>query len=255
MNVQSPEIMKKTLFLMAAAVCCAVAPAFAEGENLVADFTSAPFSTLGEQTNVNGKLGSTGWSTKHFNSGKYSVLAFSESGLTFTQEGDYRDWSQTVLYTDLEKAVVSTHNGPYTITFDLTGGNGQRGFVLASETYSLAFGINYDGNVAVASMEGDFFSAYKSLSTMTALTGEGSGSVDLSSCTLTLNGTDLTVTAGGFSGTYTVADNYNFTTAGFTIDGGKMNVTSKGVTIVPEPATATLSLLALAGLAARRRRH
>lgn len=246
--------MKKTLFLMAAAVCCAVTPAFAEGENLVTDFSSEAFTALGTVTNANDKLGETGWSTKKFGA-KNSILTFAEGGLTVNQgSGSYADWSQTILYTGLEKSVTSTHNGPYTITFDLTGGNGQRGFVLASETYSLAFGIQYNGNVAISSMEGNFFSAYKSLDSMTALTGTGSGSANFSDCTITLNGTDLTVTAGDFTGTYTVANNYTFTTAGFTMDGSQ-NVTTKGVTIVPEPATATLSLLALAGLAARRRRH
>ena len=246
--------MKKTLFLMAAAVCCAVTPAFAEGENLVTDFSSEAFTALGTVTNANGELGETGWSTKKFGA-KNSILTFAEGGLTVNQNsGSYADWAQTVLYTELTSSVTSTHNGSYTITFDLTGGNGQRGFVLASDSYSLAFGIKYDGNVAISSMDGNYFSAYKSLTDMTALTGTGSGSADFSSCTITLNGTALTVTAGGFTGTYTVADTYNFTTAGFTMDGSQ-NVTTKGVTIVPEPATATLSLLALAGLAARRRRH
>ena len=55
---------------------------------------------------------------------------------------------------------------------------------------------------------------------------------------------------------YTVTTNY--VVQGFKLDASKFNISDNGIAsmsvVVPEPTTATLSLLALAGLAARRRR-
>lgn len=81
--------------------------------------------------------------------------------------------------------------------------------------------------------------------------------------TITLTQTTIsgTVTDGAKTGTFsaTLEDGYNFNTLGFSLDGGAGNTGVKDITItkfsaIPEPTTATLSLLALAGLAARRRR-
>ena len=52
-----------------------------------------------------------------------------------------------------------------------------------------------------------------------------------------------------------IAENFNFKNLGWAVDGASGAVGIKNVKVtVPEPSTATLSLLALAGLAARRRR-
>ena len=242
--------MKKTLFVMLAAVSSvAFATDFVSG-----DFTSPEFSTLGTQQNADGVLGGTSWETHKFGS-KNSILVFSADGLTVNQNsGNYADWAKTVLYTELTTPVTYEPSVPYTIAFDLTGGNGQRAFALASDTYSVVIGIAYDGSLCVASMESDFFSAYNTVTGHDDLPGGGDGAVSLSSCQLVLTGNQLAVTLGDFTGTYTLADNYTFTKAGFSVD-GNATVTTKGLSITPEPATATLSLLALAGLAARRRRH
>ena len=73
--------------------------------------------------------------------------------------------------------------------------------------------------------------------------------------TLTMTAGDASVSAtlNSFSGVIN-----NITLGGNTGSGNRVPVLVSGITwsnVVPEPATATLSLLALAGLAARRKRH
>ena len=99
-----------------------------------------------------------------------------------------------------------------------------------------------------------------------ALTCNSNGVNVYSSLTYTIILTQTTisgtVTDGSKTGTFsaTLEGGYNFDTLGFSLDGGSGNTGVKDISIIkmaaaPEPTTATLSLLALAGLAARRRRR
>lgn len=91
----------------------------------------------------------------------------------------------------------------------------------------------------------------------------GGADLTLASTKFTTTWVDGTTPAGGNSADYAVEQNYRYS-IGFKAPGWQgnsglsNNFTTTGITIsthtIPEPATATLSLLALAGLAARRRR-
>lgn len=79
------------------------------------------------------------------------------------------------------------------------------------------------------------------------------------SYTLTMNGGNMTVDAALSNGatwstTITGLEDVTFNKLGFMTDGAVGTAGVMNITVIPEPATATLSLLALAGLAARRRR-
>ncbi len=88
------------------------------------------------------------------------------------------------------------------------------------------------------------------------------GETQTASSKFTTNWTDGTTPAGQTPADYAVEQNYRYSIGveapGWTGSSLNDNFTTTGITItsvaVPEPTTATLSLLALAGLAARRRR-
>ena len=76
--------------------------------------------------------------------------------------------------------------------------------------------------------------------------------------TISHNGTQfvMDLTAGEQTKQLELGDSLHFDSLVFRTSGGvEQTISNIKLTVVPEPATATLSLLALAGLAARRRRH
>ena len=245
--------MKKTIItLLALAGVAAAAP------SLTLDFKTAPTDWTSGQWN--------GWNTPHFNYG--------ENGAT-----NKYSWKQNTLST----AITLSPEDAVTITFSTYGNGGEQGllFYLSSSTdnYSVVTGTSYNSNKAVdvgylekaivprteqsqesmgnvgfqtgtANLVTSFgsTSAAKELSTFNPLT-----------YTLTLDGSALTVSVKDkdgkeWSDDYTIKSGVTFDSIGFIMDGNEGDVGIKNISIVPEPTTATLSLLALAGLAARRRR-
>ena len=180
----------------------------------------------------------------------------------------------------------------YLITFDTfaTGNETHNLFYLSSSSYSIVIGNSYNTNAYVsvgtinAEAEGDRITFQDpsnmdstDAGTVTSVTASKSsysngqngvqtagGELDVHnplSYTLTLSAGKLDVSVTDINGqtwsdSITINDSFEFDSLGFVVDGsgGNAGVKNISVTVVPEPTTATLSLLALAGLAARRRR-
>ena len=244
--------MKKTIItLLALAGVAGAAP------SLTTDFTTAPTDWTSGQWN--------GWNTPHFNYG--------ENGAVIAQP-----WKQNTLST----AITLSPEEAITIEFSTFGNGNEQGlmFYLSSSTdnYSVVTGTSYNSNKAVdvgyldkaivprtenggSNMGNVGFQA----NTTNLVTSFGSTSGTTLSTfnpltyTLTLDGAALTVSVKDKDGKtwsedYTIKSDVTFDSIGFIMDGGAGNVGVKSISIIPEPTTATLSLLALAGLAARRRR-
>lgn len=244
--------MKKTLItLLALAGVAGAAP------SLTTDFTTAPTDWTSGQWNK--------WDTPHFNYG--------ENGATTA-----KPWRQNTLST----AITLSPEEAVTITFSTYGNGSEHGlmFYLTSSTdnYSVVTGISYKSNKAV-----DVGYLEKAIVPRTEEGGSNMGNVGFQAgtanlvtsfgstsgttlstfnpltYTLTLDGSALTVSVKDkdgktWSDDYTIKSGVTFDSIGFIIDGEGGSVGIKNISIVPEPTTATLSLLALAGLAARRRR-
>jgi len=144
-------------------------------------------------------------------------------------------------------------------------------FYLSSSTYSIVIGNSYKSNSdiyvgtldeAIGSTSGFVCFQTGTGKNPTVKTNSTGLNVDGDiTYTLTLKGGDLTVKAesANFSKawetTLTGMNDVTFTSLGFINDGSPGTAGVKKVSLsIPEPTTATLSLLALAGLAARRRR-
>lgn len=270
-------IMKKTMFMLAA-LCGVCVAATEELPVMAADFSDADFN--GQTIQINGS-GLNGWNV----SGRKSTasVTFTENGAFFVDNGTQSyTWAQQRLYYQ-GLSLDSSEALSYTLTFTLHGnsaGNGcQRGFYLMSDAptstqaqYGIAFINDYNGWLCVDTIDNtdtskDYSTAYFTHNDRSSEIGSTQqltlpGNLDF---TLTLSsGMLIAVVTDGehtFSKEMVMADTFNFTTVGFVYDGDShvddMGVGVSGLTItktVPEPATAALSLLALAGLAARRRR-
>ena len=219
-----------------------------------------------------------GWNVPHFN--------FNSNGAVVAQP-----WKKNTLSTSY---AIDASAASYTFTFSTyaTTRNQQILFYLTSSDYSVFVGNSYSSNAYVASgysnktvtpvtarpteavAGSEFFSFQASNPTQpdnrTVITqfdatnaGHSTG-IDVGTnlnYTLTLAGTQLTIDVTDaanhhWSDTVTIKEGVTFDSIGFIIDGGTGSVGVKdfAVTVTPEPTTATLSLLALAGLCARRRR-
>lgn len=165
-------------------------------------------------------------------------------------DGNYGNWN-----TDFE----------FTMTLTLTGSSFTAGHISELKASStgdwLCLGVTANGNLTLTGNE------------ISAATSTGSVALGAEySFTLTKIGTVLTLTAGdtSVSATLNSTDAYTGTINNITLGGNTggnnrvpvlvESIAMSSVTLVPEspavpePTTATLSLLALAGLAARRRR-
>ncbi len=215
------------------------------------------------------ELGSFTLATTGVNSASATLVGTSDLELTLDsitvspdQGNDYKYWA--------DKAVpninVGNNAGTWTMTFTLanTGSTALTIDSLALDVIGVTSGgqaQNAGGGVAVT--EGETWVGSTDGSTnkpidFTLALGENSymQTVNVVSTTAdpvyTLD-SPIELAANGGSVTFTVmADNNAAYTGGAFV--GLKGITVNGTAVVPEPATATLSLLALAGLAARRRR-
>ena len=207
-----------------------------------------------------------GWNTPHFSfsSNKGASVA--------------KPWKQN----SLEHAITLSPNGSYVIRFSTYASTANVGAMIylssSSANYSFVAGNCYDThtnvymgywNAAIDTrtsnddtgsfvnfQEGNVPTAFDSSSNSNGTINVG-GALDY---TIKLNGSALTLTvqdasSASWTKSVTLKENVAFDRIIFGLDGGGGTVGLKNVSVtVPEPATATLSLLALAGLAARRRR-
>ncbi len=215
----------------------------------------------------------TGWTEGVWNPQNATSFAFDTTKGAYAQG---QGWRQNHLDYDLTGKTISSANGVvYTLNISTFSSetNQQTIFYLTSEDYSIVIGNSYSSNanvyVGITNGAIDSFHSFQSGSDRTVLTpldaenGGISTNINVNTnltYTLTLSAGTLGVTVTDannhtFSHEYEIAESFNFTSLGFGIDGvGNNGIKSIAITSIPEPATATLSLLALAGLAARRRR-
>ena len=234
--------MKKTLVALLAMAGAAFAADYTTETIWTAQFGSA-YGDAGYTTN----LTSPG---KFWDAGKLATAAGAQTksdGRIHMAGGTYGDWSA-----DFEM----------TIELTLTGANITAGHISEMKAGStgnwLCLGVDTAGALTLT---GSAISNVTSVGTVTTGTEY--------TLTLTKIGTELTMTVGDASVTATMGDYSgiinNITLGGNTGGGNRVPVLVSGIEMssvtvnpsapaVPEPTTATLSLLALAGLAARRRR-
>lgn len=190
-----------------------------------------------------------------------------DTPLTLSNTADSLTFSFTL--TGAEKNSVAT------IAFEGSDGSGARSLVMGScyrgqdgvSNNNFAFGsINKnDGNAYLLGSDGDWQGKAYNITPITLLGGITENAVTFSGSIAwdeQKNGFMFTLTQGNSTASYNLGANYTLTSLNLTFDGGNTNnnsYTFSDFTIshksIPEPTTATLSLLALAGLAMRRRRR
>ncbi len=241
--------MKKTL----AALMILAGVAMGAEPLLTMDFTA-----LTGNTNDNTPAG---WTAGQWNgNNNFPYYSFGENGATIGQP-----WKQNYLTTTLNL----DSQGAYDITFTLYNSSENTGnmFFLSSDTYSIVIGNSYNSNSDIyvgtlGEAVGRDFVCFQTNTKINPTVLANSTDLDVSgtiSYTLTMNGGNMTVDAAlsngaNWSTTITGLENVTFTKLGFMTDGSPGTAGVQSINVIPEPATATLSLLALAGLAARRRR-
>lgn len=243
--------MKKTIIALMALAGVAL------GDTTLID---VDFTALTGNTNENTPAG---WTAGQFNgNGNTPYYNFGENGAVVGQP-----WKQNFLTTSVDIA----SQGEYTITFTLynNGENTGNMFFLSSDTYSIVMGNSYDSNsdIYVGTLSEAVGRDYVCFQTNTKINPtvlDNTTGLNVSgdiTYTLTMLEGNMTISARDWSTTIEGMDDVTFTKLGFLTDGSpggagvkNIAVTAPEAPVVPEPATATLSLLALAGLAARRRR-
>ncbi len=233
---------------------------------LTMDFTALTGSTNADTP--------AGWTAGQFNgTGNTPYYNFGTNGATVGQP-----WKQNYLTTTLDIA----SQGAYTITFTLYNSVEDTGnmFFLSSDAYSIVIGNSYNSNsdIHVGTLTEAVGSDYVCFQTGTKINPtvlDSSSGLTVTgdiSYTLTLQDGNMTIGAtlsggGSWNTTITGLEDVTFNKVGFLTDGAGGTAGVKNITVlqnstvvpeptpsIPEPTTATLSLLALAGLAARRRR-
>lgn len=207
-----------------------------------------------------------GWTEGQWNGSYFPCYDYTDLGASINYS-----WKQN----HLDHAVTLTSNETYTIEFEMVNkAQGGNMFYLTSSTYSILIGQAYDANpgVSVGTLAGpmDKFVCFNGNPNRPDVVlakspnyawGTAAAPVTMS-YTVTISAGELTVsvtngTTSWDSGKLSIADDFQFTGVGFINDADAGCSITKSITITgtPEPATATLSLLALAGLCARRRRR
>ena len=221
-----------------------------------------------------------GWGTANLKNDASPHFKFGKNGAL-----NQPSWAVISLYT--ENLDISSDN-TYTITFNTyaNGNETQCLFYLSSDTYSIAIGNSYNDHAFVSigstnqsvqgtrlsfqepHTEGDTTAAIipgvLATSTHNDTNGVQTGELDVHnplSYSITLSSGLLNVSVKDKNNkTWTkevaISEDFNFTSMGWVFDGSQHNVglQNASLKVIPEPTTATLSLLALVGLAARRRR-
>lgn len=244
--------MKKTLITLFALAACAQAVEPVVYDNL---------------------LGTTdGWTMGSDRDRNLFVVNTADKTLTLTNS----NWGQSYATCTLDETL--SHNGYSNLSFSVTMNSGDAksySFALVGTENAIVIGSNYDGKLLYGVSDNITASAYSftanfdrhsnalvdgteltttfAANTDYVISGVSSFDTDTQSLTLTLsiNNSETAVISG--------LSLVNVDKLVFTGDGANnttnVTVSNLSITGVPEPATATLSLLALAGLAARRRRH
>ncbi len=240
--------MKKTIIALMALAGVAL------GDTTLLDMN---FTTLTGNTNENTPAG---WTAGQYNgTGNTPYYSFGENGAVVGQS-----WKQNFLTTSLDIA----SQGEYTITFTLYNNGEDTGnmFFLSSDTYSIVMGNSYNSNSEIyvgtlSEAVGRDFVCFQTNTKINPTVLDNTTGLNVSgniTYTLTMLDGNMTISARDWSTTIEGMDDVTFTKLGFLTDGATDGAGVKNITVttpvVPEPATATLSLLALAGLAARRRR-
>lgn len=225
-----------------------------------------------------------GWGTANLKNNASPLFKFGTNGAILQPS-----WTVVSLYT--ENLDISSDN-TYNITFNTYANNNETQcvFYLSSDTYSIAIGNSYNDHAFVSigttnkSVQGERLSfqvpgggqgdtgtaivpdVLLATSTHNETNGvqTNAGELDVHNnltYSITLSSGLLNVSVKDINNKtwtkeVTINEDFNFSSMGWVFDGGSTNVGLKTATlkVIPEPTTATLSLLALAGLAARRRR-
>lgn len=257
--------MKKTLVMLACAAL--VAPAFADGEiqPVVIDLFTASGSSLVSSTGVliggNSHTGSSTESSAITANATYATLSaaittdlkwYADRDQSNVDNGALPSPNTATLVTDGPGA-ASGHVGA--IAFSYTLSQSLVSSLVSDTTISLAFDVSVSGgnnnqkNQAIAAR---LMSAYGSSDIVTYSNTEG---VNTAPAKLTVTLNEDVVNSMIASGTsqklillVSDTDNISGTNEAWRLSSMKLSY-------VPEPATATLSLMVLAGLAARRKRR
>lgn len=240
--------MKKTMITLAALSSLASAEVL-----LDTDFTTATSAP-------------TGWTEGSWNKAHTPYYNYTELGAA-----NRYSWEQN----HLDYAITLSSGQTYTIEFEMVS-KGEVGnmFYLTSSSYTILMGQSYGSNKCVSvgtknNWDGQFICFQEArdnrpetvMATSSDYAFGGQENPVTLSYEVTLSAGKMTVivtdgTTEWNSGELAIADDFTFTGIGFINDASAGNSITKNIKITtPEPATATLSLLALAGLAARRRRH
>ena len=268
--------MRKTLITLMALTGVATA---ASGDVIL----SQDFRNTGKLITISkgqsGTYDNVTWLAGAYNN-KSTGIAFGANGMYVQGQNWNKSWASTTLDTALTMGVEASYEVSYTMTPG--GKSGAMNFALVGTgaddaVYSLVFGTGYQDspNFQVGYLTQDITSAgsFKSFeSGLTTLTGidttttapklheyNGSYTVDM---VLTNGNVAIEVAYGDKTYTntyaYSLPENFSFNKLVYMFDGadntGASALQSVSVSTTPEPTTATLSLLARAGLAARRRR-
>ena len=225
-----------------------------------------------------------GWSTANLKNNHTPHFTWNDQGAI-----NNGNWTVVSLSTNITLSSANLASGEeYVIKFNTysNGSENQNVFYLSSDTYSIAIGNSYNDHAWTSigthagTLEGVRVSFQPDAAATTPSTilatsphnatngvqvAEGelnvhsalSYTLTLSAGSLTVKVTDGQATPMTWEKTVDIADDFTFTSLGWAVDGagGATGISGINVAVVPEPATATLSLLALAGLAVRRRRR
>lgn len=271
--------MKKTLIALFALAACAQA----DQVLLDVDFSSDQFRGQTDALVLHGNNTIGAWTVVNCsaNAGAVGSLEFNDNGVYHTNHADSEgqtgdNWAALKLTTTVNLIPTETYTIRYTIDGNSRIGNSQMGFFLATDApqtgapqYLVATINDYNNWMCIVdktSTETDYTKAFFQQQLKDTEMGSTNQLTlgNVLDFELTLSNGALTVSVTDGSKTFTkdveIAANQTFTTAGFLFDGqfneNGLDVGVKSLSITgPEPTTTTLSLLALAGLATRRRRH